>query len=180
MKMINRWAQIAVRCVAVLNKLVVVITILVIAGLSFCVSYEVIMRYFFDNPTDWVTVVSTYSLVYIFFLPLAYAEQLGEHIKVDVLTSRMSSRNRTVLAVVTSALSLFVFVIFAWSSTLYAQERFDWDTGPPLELPLFPFLVAIPVGLILLSLQIFISLTKNITALFTRQQDDNYPRLDAG
>lgn len=179
MSRINRWALVAERCIEVLNKLVVIIVILVIVGLSFSVSYEVVMRYFFNSPTDWVTEVSTWSLIFIFFLPIAYAEQLGQHIKVDIFTIRASKRTQAGLAVATSALSLFVFVIFAWSGTLYAQERLDWNTGPPLEMPLFPYMVAIPVGLILLSLQIFVSLIKNITA-FLKALDNNPSSLESG
>lgn len=178
MRRINRCVQISVRCIEALNKLVVFIVILVIAGLSFSVSYEVVMRYFFNNPTDWVTEVSTWSLVLIFFLPIAYAEQLGQHIKVDIFISRVSKRTQAGLAVVTSALSLFVFIIFAWSGTLYAQERFDWDTGPPLKLPLYPFMVAIPVGLILLSLQLLVSLIKHI-AVFLKALNNNNSPLEA-
>lgn len=175
MSWIKRLALIAERYLGGLNKLTLAIVALIIGGVAFSVSYEVVMRYFFDNPTNWVPQVSKYCLVVIFFLPLAYAEQLGQHIKIDVLVLRLSKRTQTKLVIVTSALSIAAFVLFAWSGTLYAWQAFreGWDSGPPLHIRLFPILAMIPLGLFLLSLQISVTLVKHIIALTTRQQDNN-------
>ena len=51
MSWIKRWVLITVRYFEGLNNLLVIMTGLLIMGLMFCNSYEVVMRYFFNAPT---------------------------------------------------------------------------------------------------------------------------------
>lgn len=158
-----------------LNRLILGICILIIAALLFINSYAVIMREFFDTTYNWTMELSRHALLWIIFLPLGYAQLMGQHIKVDAFTSRLSKPMQTRLGIVTSAASLFAFIIFTWGAARYAStslER-DWDTGPIYYWPQFPILVVMPIGLGMLSLQLFITLLKHIAVLFTRQYDNN-------
>jgi len=152
-----------------LNNLLVIADCLLIAVLTGIIVYGVIMRYVFPPAPTWVTELCLYLIVYVIFLPLPFLQQTGRHVRVDAVTSRLSRRNQTILSIVASAISLFAFVIFTWSLTIYAHRAFvnNWHGGQVTGLfwPEFPIIVIIPISGFLLSLQLLIGIIRDISVL---------------
>ena len=109
MSKIKRFALVSASYFKSLNNLLVLGTALIIVTVMFCVVYNVIMTNVFDEPKSWVVELSAYATLYIVFLPLAYAQQEGSHIRVDIISSRLRGKWLKISNVVVTVISLFSF-----------------------------------------------------------------------
>jgi len=130
-------------------------------------SYEVFGRYFFRY--SWVLAheVTTKTLGVMYVVAGAYALLHGDHVGVDVLSSRLGPRARAALEVVTSSL-FFLFVggllIHGWDFFHDAFARREHSLENP-GMPTYPYKFAIPLGVALLLLQGVANLLRNIGIL---------------
>ena len=172
---IKRWALIAVRYNEGLNNLLAIMVGLFIVAIMLCNAYEVVMRYYFDSPTDWVLPVAEYSLLWIVSLAISYTQLKGSHIKIDAIISRAPRQMQSGVGIVISALALFFFILITWGGIRYITEALaeSWNTGPVHYWPLFPILIIMPVGGFLMGVQLSINILKHITDLSTRRQNGN-------
>lgn len=129
------------------------IALLVMTGI---VCFEIVSRYLFNEPTYWVTEISTYLLVGMTFLGLAVAQKGGSHIKVELLANALPERARREMDVIAQWIGL-VFVLFAaWQMAVFNVREFVFDTrdwgllATPQWIPQTP----VTVGLVALALAI--------------------------
>jgi len=170
---IRNFAPVALRYLGYTNYLLLAIAVIVIAGLMFSVVYQSLMRYAIHGPTSWVYELAQYAMVFVIFLPLARVEQLGQHIRVEAITSRMSPKMSRRANIVALSLSLIFVAIYFWSSVCYAYDAFSlgWNSGPyKLGLDQWPILAVIPIGLLLLWLNLLVSLIWSISKHLPEQQ----------
>ncbi|MBM3486343.1 MAG: TRAP transporter small permease [Alphaproteobacteria bacterium] len=109
---------------------------------------DVVRRYAFNDPTLWALDLSSFMLVYLFFLGLAPALQAGTHVNVDLFLERMGPRARAAMGVIAAgAVVLFGLILFVrvLDTTI---EAFEDDalaaTAMPMKLK-YIYMVA-PVG----------------------------------
>lgn len=175
MSNVKRFLSIAVRYSEHVNNLLVIISCLCIVALMFITVYHVVMRYFFHSPTTWFFELAEYAMVFIIFLPLAYTQQLKQHITVDVLTTRISKKMLTRIEVAVSALSLFFWIFFTWSAVRYFNRVLEEGrrSYEGLDWPQWVIVVVIPISGFLLSSQLVIQFIRYIAEVFTKQEDSN-------
>jgi C4-dicarboxylate transporter, DctQ subunit len=127
--------------------------ILVVMGVSILI--EIVMRYFFNQPTRWVVEFSEYMLLYMAFLAGAWVLRSDGHVKVDMLVEVLPLRIQAVLHRVTSGVGALVCGLFFGFSAVFTWETFE--SGEVLfravHVPKWMVLAVIPVGLLLLTLQ---------------------------
>ena len=82
-----------------LSTLSLAVGALVSVMLAFIVGYSVLMRYLFNHPQTWTDELSGYLLVLIVMMGLAEALRRGDHIGVDLLTSRLSEKGRRLIEI---------------------------------------------------------------------------------
>lgn len=99
--------------------------LLVIIG--FIVTWGVISRYFF-LPSYWIEPYSIYLFIASSFLAGAYAMKTGEHIKIDILISNLSTRARKFLDIVTSLIAFAFFIYLTWRSTVMVMQSYHNET----------------------------------------------------
>lgn len=175
MSRIRHIASIAAKYIEYINKSLLVLSMMVIATLTVIIAVQVIMRYFFKEPTSWVFELSEYAMVLVVFLPLARVEQLKAHIKVDILARRVSQKKINKLNVVVLALSLFYIAIFSWSAIRQARLAYNeqWNSGPfKLGWDQWPIWALMGIGVLLLCLNIAVSLVRQIAEIINKEQDD--------
>lgn len=133
------------------------------------VVYEVIARYFFDNPTIWVMEINQYILCGYTALAGGYAFLYGSHVNVDIVYERFSVRTRAFLDILTSVFFFLFITILIWKSWGMAAEA--WKYGERSEsllaAPLFPSKILIPLGGVLILFQGVIKLLRDIRVLVT-------------
>lgn len=173
MSLIRDVLLVAERFIKIVNWSLLLVAALTILAMMFWLSYDVAMAYLFDKPTDWATELAKYCLLYLIFLPLGYAQMTGSHIKVDAVTARLSQKMQTRLDIVATTISLLAFIIFTWSAYNYAFDIKGQDSGPVHYWPLFQFIIVMPIGLFLLSIQLFITLVKDVIALIQKPQAES-------
>lgn len=128
----------------------------VLVFLSWCVvCLEVVMRHFLDQPQVWVVEVVEYMILYSLFLGTAWLLREEEHVKVDFVLDRLKPEIQALLTAITSILGAVGCLVLVWygaGSTLYNYKE-GLCTFTVMELPLWPFLMIIPVGSFLLFIQ---------------------------
>jgi len=105
---------------------------------TFAIFYDVIMRYFFNRPSIWITEVSTYLLLYMTFLGTAYALQQGVHIRVTFLSDLCSRRVQRIVSFITSFFALLFCAVLLWQTGKMAWLALSrsWTSPSLLSVPL--------------------------------------------
>lgn len=126
---------------------------LMVALLLAIVAYEVISRYFFNEPTYWVTEFSTYLVVGIVFLSLGLAYRRKEHIRIEFAVDMLPAKLKQPvmnfaewLGVFFVAVSVWQLVRFVWSE--YTIDSRSWGL---LSVPLW-----IPQSMVLLGMAVLL------------------------
>jgi len=92
------------------------------------VCFEVISRYVFNEPTVWVNEYSTYLLLGITFVGLAYAQKEGSHIQVELLLGYLPEPIRLKLELLTHWIGLFFVVFATWQMVSFNYQEYINDT----------------------------------------------------
>ncbi len=88
--------------------------------------YEVIARFAFNSPTNWLheSMFLMYGMQYM--LAGAYTYQLDQHVRVDVFYVKFSPRGKAIADIITSVF-FFIFV----GTLLWTSWKFASDVGRP-------------------------------------------------
>ena len=132
------------------------------------VVYEVIMRYVFTAPTSWGFETTTFIYGVHYMLGLSYTQLHNGHVAIDIFSSRLASRPKAVLSVVTYCLIFFptfgAVTYFAWVYAITSWrelEHLSTSWGPPV----YPFKTLMAVGFTLLLLQAVSTVLKDIQVI---------------
>jgi TRAP-type mannitol/chloroaromatic compound transport system permease small subunit len=123
--------------------------------LVIAIMYEVVSRYFFNAPTRWSNEISQYLLTGVVMLGAGFCLVFDGHVRVDILHRNFSPRTKAVVDII-SFLLIFMFVTaMVWKGGELCYDAFIHDKRSMtiLEMPLFPSMVMVPIGGVLLGLQ---------------------------
>jgi TRAP-type C4-dicarboxylate transport system permease small subunit len=175
------------KVVAYLDKVVQGLTSVATALAGTCiiltvliVCYEILMRGFFNAPTEWSIEFSVYLVLVSGFLGLAAALADDKHIKVDLLTSLMPPKANKTLGVMVSLAGLifsFVLLIEGWEMMASSYELGRTSTST-LRIPLYLPQAAVPLGALLLTLQFIRKIVKDLVELFTKDTSPTKARVE--
>ena len=73
--------------------------VLALVAMMAIVTYDVVLRYFFNDPTVWAGEVASFLTIAVVFLGLGQNMRQGDHIRIDVITRLLSPRMQLVLDV---------------------------------------------------------------------------------
>ena len=129
--------------------------------------YEVIARFAFNSPTNWVheSMFLMYGMQYM--LAGAYAYREDQHVRVDVIYTKFSPRGKALADVVTSVF-FFIFIgVMFWTSWRFAADSINNDEHSFTEwgVQYWPIKLMMPIGAGLLFLQGVSKLIKDIVFL---------------
>jgi TRAP-type C4-dicarboxylate transport system permease small subunit len=138
-----------------INIAMVVISAILILGLTFVVGADITLRYVFLRPLGWVKEVSEYILVALGFLVAAWILNDDGHVKMDLLLTKVSPRTQIIMNLITSILSIFVVLIVTWFSLRVIIDFYRTKLVTPsvLEPQKWVLLIPIFVGSLLLAIQ---------------------------
>lgn len=148
------------------------ITSFVMIPTLFCIYYEVISRYVFGKPTLWASELMVYFCAILYILGAAWTLQVGRHVKIDMLYSRVSPRGQRLLDVLTfpfftlyMGLLLWVGFRFAMESTLIRET-----SGTPWDPPIYPIKILFFMGALMLLMQGVAKLIRDLHFLATGKE----------
>jgi TRAP-type C4-dicarboxylate transport system permease small subunit len=130
------------------------------------ITYDVTMRYFFNEPQIFVDEVASFLEVLVIFGGAAYTFRAGGHVRVDLVTNVLPPGVRAWLRAVTLALGVIFLSIVIWVTTQSAITA--WRYGRVSTVMLYPLwmpMAVIPAGLALLGLAMLVTLGRQVTAL---------------
>lgn len=126
---------------------------------------DVIGRGFLGKPIPGAFELSEYILATFILLGTAYTQQVKGHVGVDLVTSRFSSRTRTICQMITTALSLFIIAIVIWQG--WIEGIGERTVSDMLRIPQYPFRLVVAIGGFLLWLELLVDLI-NLIGNFKR------------
>jgi len=117
---------------------------------------NVLLRYAFSVGTVWAQELEWHLLVPLILFGMSYGLRHGEHVRVDIVYSRLSARRKLIVDLVSALLTVAVSVLIIGFSLHYVQQSWVIDEGSPDPggIP-HRYLIKglIPVGFALLLLQ---------------------------
>jgi TRAP-type mannitol/chloroaromatic compound transport system permease small subunit len=126
--------------------------------------YEVLARYVFNSPTNWVHESMFLMFGMQYMLSGAYAYREDQHVRVDVVYTKLSRRGKAIADIISSVF-FFIFTI----TMLYTGGRFALDAIHNGEtsftewgIEYWPVKLAIPLGAALIVLQGIAKLYKDV------------------
>ena len=114
---------------------------------------EVVCRYFLKQPLIWVVEVTEYVMVHMTFVGSAWLLRREGHVAVDVVTSRLGSKTRTFLLIITSLIATCMFLILTWYAAIatWGAYRDHLVVPKQLSMPKFLVMLVIPFGCLMLA-----------------------------
>ncbi|MBU2510700.1 TRAP transporter large permease subunit [bacterium] len=139
-----------------------IVSCFAILAMVLMISYEVLSRYLFNEPTSWVTEYSLYILVGIAFLSAGYAHLCDSHIRVEILLNYLSEHRQRQLKQITAWLGFVFSVLATWQMIIFVHSEFEggakaWGL---LATPLWIPEASIAVGLGVFSLALLSEILK--------------------
>ncbi len=157
MKTLNRLAILGGRLFSrVINQIALSasgIAGLAVLAMTLIITMDVVLRYAFE-PTKWVQEFSTYLMIVLVFLGLAYTLKENAHIRVDFLIVRLPKRVRNWLRVINSTLLLaFTMILFYLNWRFFATTfALKATSRTSIDVILWPAQLVMPLGLAIMSL----------------------------
>ncbi len=128
---------------------------------------DIFGRYLFNSPVPMAYEVGSFLMVFVVFLGLAYTQKMGAHIRVEILTLRLSPRARDVLDILASVLGLILYATITYQSVIWAWA--SWQVGDYvaglINIPRWPSQFAVPLGSALLCLQFLADVIQRMAEL---------------
>jgi len=133
--------------------------------------YEVMARFLFNSPTNWVheSMFLMYGMQYM--ISGAYAYREDQHVRVDVVYSKLSPRGKAIADIISSVF-FFIFTL----TLLWTGGRFALDAVHNAEtsftewgIQYWPVKLTMPIGAALIVLQGISKLIKDIMFVMRRE-----------
>lgn len=132
-----------------LSRLVESLVILIAGIIVAIVTAEVALRYLFSHSMIFTEELSRYLMVWIVFLGSALAIRDGSHIHIQILVKRLDPRMQQIVKLAAYAL-IIAFLVFITVEGLKILPRQLQQMCITIDISLFYFYLAIPVGSILM------------------------------
>lgn len=94
-------------------------------------SVNVVLRYLFSIGSVWAQELEWHLLVPLILFGSSYALRHGEHVRVDIVYGRFSSRTKVFVDLASFALVIAISALFIWFSLHYVQQAYVIDEGSP-------------------------------------------------
>lgn len=143
------------KIIEVMCKLALLCGGLLLMAMAINVTYGVLARYLFNNPSVYAIELTKILMIPALVLAVPYVQRYNRHLQVDFLAARMPDKVRLViLEVITVIGALFVGFILVWKgweSVTYSFSIHETSYASWAE-PLWPVRLTIPIGYGLLSI----------------------------
>lgn len=126
--------------------------------------YEVIARYVFNSPTNWVHESMFLMFGMQYMISGAYAYREDQHVRVDVIYAKFSPRGKAIADII-SSIFFFIFTLtLLWTGWRFASDAIQVGEHSFTEwgIQYWPVKLMIPVGAALILLQGVSKLIKDV------------------
>ena len=132
-------------------------------------SYEVFVRYALDDPTSWAFDFSYIMYGALFYMAGAYALSRGGHVRADMFYRLWRPRTQATVELVLYILFFFPGILAMISSGwVYGNESMkilEKSINSPVGIPIWQIKMLIPVGALLIALQVLAEVLRCVLCL---------------
>ena len=97
---------------------------MLLMALMFILSFEVMMRFFFNRPTVWVNPISGYITYVVTIMAAAWILKEDGHVSIDIVITQLGPKAKGVTNLVTSLVGLLACCITLWKSAEAAWQSY--------------------------------------------------------
>ena len=117
---------------------------------------EIFLRYFFDKSTMIADEYSGYMYLASIFLGLAYTFTQNGHIRINIITSKLSKGSNKIIDVFASIITIAVLLFILYRTILFTYDSYELEmlSEAVSETPLYLTQIAMPVGITLFILAV--------------------------
>ena len=109
---------------------------------------DVILRYIFNSPIKGVLEITEVMMILAIFLAVAHTQNEKAHISIDLITSHLAPKARTIMEFITTLLGIGIFIIAIWrtivQTMLFVQKNVMHSQY--FSLPNAPFSAIVALG----------------------------------
>jgi TRAP-type C4-dicarboxylate transport system permease small subunit len=173
----NRVVAALVSVLMQFHRLAVRLSMLALMLTSLILTYSVVARYFFHQPTDWQDEASVFMLVGMIFLCAGHVQSLRGHIGIEALAGLLSPLANQVRMFIVDVVSCVFCAFFSWKSwTLFHEAWVDGQTtsstfAPPLWIPYSMMALGMSVLTLQLLAQVLTRLSGTVAVSAPQQQE---------
>ncbi len=125
-------------------------------------------------PLSGVTNLSESLMVIAIYLAVAYAQQMKQHVSVELFLGTLKEKTRTIFNAINWVIPLIICSVFVFTSWDYAIQ--SWNLRETMDgapfYPIYPPKIAIAVGVSLLWLQLLADLFREVIQLFSKPEGE--------
>ena len=142
--------------------------------MTLIIAYEVIARYFFNNPTGFADEIAAYLLIAVVFLAAGQVLREDSNIKVQLLYRRLSRKTQLRLDLIAHIFGLFVWSTFTYEFLVLVQRSFEQHrrSVSMLESPLWIPQAIMFIGATLALLQSILVFADTISYMLSGTEDE--------
>jgi len=139
----------------------------------FAYYYEVIVRYVFNSPTNWVHEGMFLMFGMQYMIAGAYAMLTESHVRVDIFYAKFSPRGKAITDLITSVFFFIFAGTLLWTGMIFAADSIGQHEVSFTEwaIQYWPVKVTIVIGAALLILQGISKLAKDISLVFSPERE---------
>lgn len=149
------------------------IVVIMLAGMTFLVGLQVVMRYVMQDSLSWSEEMARYLFIWLVNIGISYGVKKNRHISIDVLNTFLSRKKAAILSITAD----FVFFIF---SVMIVYNGYDvaqrimrtGQASPAIELPMTFVYSALPAGFLLVCIRLLQSIIGKITLMRQGKYED--------
>ena len=131
---------------------------LLIAGLMFLTAMDVIGR-FFGRPISGSYQISELTQLWIICLAWPFTLSVSSHVSVNFFIAKRSPITKKAAQILTRVISMGIFAAIAWQGSIMVGRSFEQgELVNILNVPLYPFQLAVPIGAFISFLALFVQL----------------------
>lgn len=118
----------------VCDKVLEVVSTILLSLMSIIVVYQVVARYVFNSPSSISGSLSQYMFVWMIMFGSAYVYGSREHLTIDILKDRLNPKANMIVEIITNVcLALFVLAVCVVGGWLYTSKQ-AVQTDPSLHI----------------------------------------------
>jgi len=163
--------RLPIKLIGGLSQALALVALVMVFVLIGATVYEVVARHVFNAPTIWANDVSYMSNAALYLLAAAVTLKLGGHVRIDIFSIRLSPRVQDFIGAAAFLLlfgpGLALVSNVAVDKVISAIASGERETMSAWEPAVWPYYLAIALGLVSLTLQSFAEGLKHLGWLFT-------------
>ena len=162
-----------------LEIIISVVSVIACSTLAILLFTSVIFRFVLKIPLSGINEISSYAMIWFVFVGGALALKKGAHVGVDIFKVMLPAKTIIILELLTYLFILGLMILLIKEGFIFVVNR-TWEVTPSLMLPTWTTYVAIPVGALLMAIQLVLLIIKTTKSLllesFNRNEEQSAPR----